>query len=304
MTWRAAAAVVVAAVLVAVVLAMAARRRRPERFDDVVRRLPTVVGDLGSSGADEIYPAASIYSYLDGGAEVYLAYNLRTCLARRYAGPAGELVVDLFDMGASADAFGVFSRDLDGVAVAIGQGARLRPGWLSAWKGPFFISITADRDDAAARDALLALGRAVTAAIRGEGPRPALLDRLPRQGLDAARVAYAHDHVTLASHVTLPDGNPLRLDGRTEVAVGRYGHGAAAPALLVVLHVDEGHARAGTEALAHAWGGAAGEPARDPDGRFRWVARRGRFVAVALGFADAGTARDRIGEALAALGGV
>ena len=299
-TLRAVAAVVVAILLVAAVLAVAARRQRSGTVADVARRLPGRVGELAAAGADERYPAAAIFTYLDGGAEVYLAYNLRECLARRYTGPPGELVVDVFDMGSSADAFGVFTHDLDGEPAAVGQGARLRPGWLSAWKGAFFVSVTADRDDAAAQAALLELGRAVAAAVPGEGPPPALLRSLPADGLEPGRVAYVHDHVTLSSHVSLPGGNPLGLGKGTEVAVGRYGRGTAAPAVLLVRYADGVRAAAGASALSRAWGAAAEATTRGDDGRWRGVAMHGRDLAVAVGFADEGAARARIAAALAA----
>ena len=268
----------------------------------VLARLPAEVGGLRAAGAADAHPAAAIFSYLDGGAEVYLAYNLHSCHVRRYAVAGLEVIVDVFDMGSSADAFGVFSRDLDGETVAVGQGARLRPGWLSAWKGRFYVSITADRDDEAARRALLDLGRAVASAIRSEGPPPALLRRLPANGLDTERLAYAHDHVTLATLVALPDGNPLGLGKATEVAVGRYRRGAAVVTLLLVRHADAAAADGAAERVAQAWGGAPGVARRDESGRWRAAAAQGATVAVVVGSDDEESVHALLADALSESG--
>ena len=271
---------------------------RPETPADVLGRLPATAGGLTAAGPDEVFQAAAIFSYLDGGAEVYLAYNLRSCVVRRYAGASGELIVDLFDMGSSADAFGVFSRDLDGEAVAVGDGGRLRTGWLSAWKGPFYLSITADRDDGQTQRTLLELGRAVASAVRSRGPRPALLRRLPPDGLDTERLAYAHDHVTLASHVTLPAGNPRGLDRSTEGAGARNRRGAATATLLLVSYPAPASASDGAVRLAQAWGAAPGVATRDQAGRLQVTAAQGPIVAAVIGSTDEETTHALLADAL------
>ena len=264
----------------------------------VLEGVAAEVNGLRVAGGDESYPASAIFSYLDGGAEVYLAYNLRSCTARRYAGGDRELIVDVFDMGSSADAFGVFSRDLDGEPVAVGQGARLRPGWLSAWKGRFYLSLTADRDDERAQRELLELGRATAAAVASEGPPPPLLRRLPPEGLDPERRAYLHDHVTLASHAALPAGNPLGLGAVTEVAIGRYRRGESAATLLLASYPTAAAAGAGAGALATAWGAAPGVATRDEMGRFRAVAAQGPVVAAVVGSLDEETTHALLADAL------
>ena len=104
---------------------------------------------------DQIFNEKTIFSYIDGAAEVYKAYNFRQCLSRRYVlsdGPA--IILDIFDMGSSEDAYGVFTHDLDGTKVNIGQDGRLRQGWLSFWKDRFFVSIYVEEESPAAEQAV------------------------------------------------------------------------------------------------------------------------------------------------------
>ena len=56
------------------------------------------------------FKGKSLYDYIDGAAEVYLAYNYRQVSARRYVKPnQPDIIADVYRMGSSEDAFGVFS---------------------------------------------------------------------------------------------------------------------------------------------------------------------------------------------------
>ena len=72
-------------------------------------------GWKASPGEDRSYDRETIFDYIDGEGEVYNAYNMRRCVTRRYEKPEGpQIVMDLFDMGSSKDAFGVFTHDRHG----------------------------------------------------------------------------------------------------------------------------------------------------------------------------------------------
>ncbi|MBC8246764.1 MAG: hypothetical protein H8E81_04190 [Deltaproteobacteria bacterium] len=130
-----------------------------DSFRALQESLPKKINGWKASTEDHIYNEKSIFEYINGAAEVYRAYNMKQCLARRYSiekGPA--IVLDIFDMGSPQDAFGVFTHDTDGIAVAVGQEGRYRPGWLSFWKHRYFISIYMEEETKEAEEAGLGLG--------------------------------------------------------------------------------------------------------------------------------------------------
>ena len=97
-----------------VVSAIACRQASDQREGHVSTLvLPLEVAGWTASGDSEIYDTESIFAYIDGHAEVYLAYGMKRCVSRRYVESDGgaEIVVDLFEMASPADAFGVFSHD-------------------------------------------------------------------------------------------------------------------------------------------------------------------------------------------------
>ena len=197
---------------------------------------------------DQIFDANTIFSYIDGAGEVYRAYNMRRCLSRRYSLPKGPaIVLDIFDMGTSADAFGVFTHDQDGEEMNLGQGALYRPGWLSFWKDRFFVSIYMEEESTEAELAVRELGKTVASLIKKEGPKPRILSELPRKGLRPKSVRYLHHHIVLNYHFYVSDENILNLGPRTDAILAEYEQDGERARLLLVKYPDR---REAMEALA------------------------------------------------------
>ena len=201
-----------------------------------------VAGWRGGEGV--IHDTETIYSYIDGHAEVFLAYGMKRCYAVRYAAPEGEpdIVLDLYEQASPADAFGVFSVDRDGEVADVGQGAVLRPGWLSFWKGHWYGSVYAEGESDAARTALLALGRAAAEAIHDEGEPPPLLGELPADGLEEKSVRFFHVQEILNGVVYLGFDNVFGLGPETDAVIGRYERSAGSGWLLLVDYERESDA--------------------------------------------------------------
>ncbi len=172
---------------------------------------------------DRIFDKSTIFSYINGGAEVYRAYDMQGCLSRRYVISDGpDIMLDIFDMGSSPNAFGVFTHDTDGKVVAVGQDGRLRPGWLSFWKYRFFVSVYAEDDTLSAQKAVRALGERVAGAIQGRGEKPRILSRLPAGGLQSENIRYLRHPILLNYHYYISDENILQISGNTDVTLATY----------------------------------------------------------------------------------
>ena len=185
--------------------------------------LPREINGWKALPDDRIFDQSTIFSYINGGAEVYKAYNMQGCLSRRYAisgGPA--IMLDIFDMGSPQNAFGVFTHDTDGNVIAIGQDGRLRPGWLSFWKHRFFVSVYAEDDTQPAQKAVSALGKTVAGAIQGRGTKPHILSRLPAAGLQSENIRYLRHPILLNYHYYISDENILQISDNTEVTLANY----------------------------------------------------------------------------------
>ena len=199
---------------------------------------------------DRFFDSETIFDYINGAGEVYRAYNLKRCLYRRYTTPKGPpIVLDIFYMGCSEDAFGIFAHDQDGEALDVGQGALYRYGWLSFWKDRFFVSIYTEQETAPAEKAVKGLGKVVASLITTQGPKPRILLHLPPEGLQPNSIRYLHHHIVLNYHFYLSDENILNLRPHTDAVIAGYQRGKKYARILLVVYPNEKNAAEALENL-------------------------------------------------------
>jgi len=175
-------------------------------------------------GSGQVYDATTLYEYINGGAEVYRSFNVQQVMARRYVKADGvDILVDIFDMGCSSDAYGAYHHDVrEGPGGGVGQESEYLDSSLSFWKDRFFVSIIALGEGEESNRAVLELGRAIAGAIPREGDPPAIVGLLPEQGRLPHRTHYFHDHQVLGKHCDPGQTNLLGLGRETEGVVARY----------------------------------------------------------------------------------
>lgn len=285
--------------------ALPAERAAPLRSDV---EMPEVVAGWAAAAPPEVYDPESIYSYIDGHAEVYRAYGMRRCISRRLTGPAGEadLVIDVFELASPEDAFGVFTHDRDGEPAGIGNDSLFRHGWLSFWQGPYFVSIVAEGDTARARAAALEAGRTLAAGLPKGGHPPAIVGELPASNLDPRSVRFLRHPQILNTHVFVSDENVLGLAPDTAGALGTYRRGDSRAYLLIVDYPDAARAQAAEAGFrAHLAGRAEGDAPVAVEGRgFFAVRTSGPRLQCVLAAPTAEFARDLLQAAQSATGGV
>jgi len=234
---------------------------------------------------DSTYDGETIFDYIDGAGEVYRAYNMRECLSRRYTATGlPTIVLDIFDMGSSEDAFGVFTHDRDGKTVDVGQEGLYRQGWLSFWKGRFFVSIYMERETVDAKEAAYHLARAVDSLIGDEGPKPPILRKLPPEGLQDRSVRYLHHPLLLNYHYYLSDENILNLGKETDALLASYSRGGKRARFLLVHYPSPERARGAHEKFLASYlpeGGTGGAVLLE-NGKWSAALRKGSLLAVVL----------------------
>lgn len=211
--------------------------------------LPDEISGWRADGPPDVYGPETIFDYIDGHGEVYLAYGMRSCTARRYQGPEGEagILADVFEMGSAEDAWGVFSHGREGAPVDVGEEGSSGEGTLSFRKGAAYVFLTAERATARSKAALLALARAVAGKLPAGERRPRLVGLLPEAGLDPASVVWLRNEQILAAHLLVGPGNPLGVGPKAPAALGRYRRDGGSARLVLVEHPAEADAKAALE---------------------------------------------------------
>jgi hypothetical protein len=86
--------------------------------------LPTEAEGWKWDGNEERYDSQSVFQYMNGAAELYLAYDFQNLRVRRFEKPdRPSITLELYDMASSENAYGVFSFERQDRAVGIGQGS-------------------------------------------------------------------------------------------------------------------------------------------------------------------------------------
>jgi hypothetical protein len=229
--------------------------------------LPDEAAGWRAAGPAARYDSRSIFEYIDGHGEVYLAYGMVDCLARRYTGPAGEgeVVVDVFEMQTPAGAYGVFTHSRDGEPVQVGQGASLAFGTLLFWKGRHFVSVYAVQESERSSQAVMALGRVVDAAITERGEVPALVGLLPPAGLEERSVVWAQNAHLIDVHARLDARKLLAISAGTSAVLARYSRPEGTAEIVLVQYPDAPTANSAMAAFA-AGLLDGGRPRRGEDG--------------------------------------
>ncbi|MCX6567845.1 MAG: hypothetical protein NT147_02185 [Candidatus Aminicenantes bacterium] len=187
-------------------------------------------------GEPQEYEGEELYTYIDGGAEIYQEYGFRRVIIQDYKNARGKSIsLEIFEMETPAAAFGMFSfkRSGSGRTVALGAGGELEAYYLNFWKGSFLVTLTGFDEASETVDGLTAVAGIVDAKIREAGEAPALVGALPEKGLRAGSVKYLKGLLGLNNIYPFYTARGLNF---SEAVKGDYGDGST----LIVLWYGSG----------------------------------------------------------------
>jgi len=210
-----------------------------EERDELAVLLPEEVNGWRPAEDDRIFDPETIFDYIDGAGEVYRAFGFRRLFARHFAKSGQpDIYADVFDMGTSANAFGVFTHDPEGKDVGIGQGSKGQGSLLSFWKDRYFISLFAEEETEESKQALMAIAHEVDRTLERTGPLPLIVSYLPDENRIEGRIHYFFNHLILNFHYFVADENILFLDENTQGALAFYRWADSTYPLLLILYPD------------------------------------------------------------------
>lgn len=297
--------------------------------------LPKSFGIWNRSGEVRRILPDRIFDYMDGAGELYIGYRFKYLEVAEYAAPDEDrILVELYRMASSDDAFGLLSGDWGGEPVELGQGdsGNRSPAWLPdrkalygagllrIWSGDLYARVMAYRESARSKETVLKLGSLIVAGRKGPAA-PALLASLPQEAapglnLRTDRFCYFRSHLVLNSIYFLSTKNILDLDKSAEAVTASYSPGAAREnrkpvQLLLIRYANDDAAKRARAHFEKAYlpgrrSGGSGPSQQDivarrvEDG---WLghARNGRMMALVFGCASRDEATCVVGGAITRL---
>jgi hypothetical protein len=266
--------------------------------------LPDASGPWHAIAATAVYDTKSIFEYLDGGAEIYLAYGMTTAYARRYESPGKPAIeASVFTMREPAGAFGIFTYERMDDEAGIGQGSEYGGGILRFWQGRTFVFLQAETETPEVHDAVLALGREIATHLGSPSPLPALATVLPPDDQRALALRYTLTPTVIQNLEPALAGNPLDLPPSTPAVLGRYGRPQDNARILVMALPDTATAQRCARMFRERFitgPATAGSALRFDAGRSIADAA-GRHLILLLEMPDTGTARRHLQQIITSL---
>lgn len=190
--------------------------------------------------SDMNYTKENLYDYINGGAELFNSYGFKSLYTRTYhADEQPEIVVDIFDMGTSQDAFGVFSYSMYESEYKYGQGSQSSTGMVVFWMDKYYISIIAYPETDESKKAIAKLAEYICTKINRYGELPEIIRFLPEKGLNPESVKYFHHYIWLNSLYFISHENILDVRDDTPAVLAKYGDDKSKIILLLILYPDE-----------------------------------------------------------------
>lgn len=184
---------------------------------------------------DRTFNNETLYNYIDGGAELFLSFGFTKVFNRIYSREnQPDIMVDIFYMNTSYDAFGVFSFSSGKIEYNFGQQSQDSHGAIIFWKNNFYVSIISNTETEESKKTVIKIAKLIEEAIAETGPLPEIIEYLPTELLDKESIRYFRHYVWLNSHYFLSDENILNIDQNTQAVLSLYNEKNNKPVLLVI----------------------------------------------------------------------
>ncbi|MEJ2055565.1 MAG: hypothetical protein P8X42_16740, partial [Calditrichaceae bacterium] len=199
---------------------------------------------------DQYYSPDNLYEYIYGGAELYLSYGFQKVFSRIYNKPdQPEIIVDIFDMKNSYNAFGVFAFSREKEDSSFGQGSQYVPGLLLFWKDRYYISILFSPETEESKEAAFIIARHIESSIHKNGPLPEILKLLPEDSLLTESIRYFRHYTWINSYRFISNENILNINDSTEAVMAKYDYDNNKPLLLLIQYPDKSECKTARDAF-------------------------------------------------------
>jgi hypothetical protein len=209
-----------------------------------------VVPGWALDGELEVYDSETIFALVNGQADFFLAYGFEQVAVQRYKNAEDVLLdVHIWQVTAPEGAYGLFTASIAGEPADIGNEGDTDPGRrLVFWQDRYTVQLFSRKDIPDAE--LRAFAESVSAALPTGGERPALVDRLPAEGMIPRSIIFFYEELSIQNDIWLGGENVLGLSRETDGVVARYELDGTVVRLMLIEYPDADAASAALTGLA------------------------------------------------------
>lgn len=207
-------------------------------LETLVNGLPGTIEEWEKSPDVSLYDADNLYTYINGGAELYISYKFINLISQPYVNVEDdEIKIDIFDMGSPQNAYGIFSHSREAIDDFVSSNieSEYAGGLLTFWKGRYYVSILAYPETESRKLVVQQLARKIAAHIQEEDVKPRIVGLLPADKLQPYSVRYFRHYTWMNMYHFFANKNLLNIDDETEAVIAKYIVDAGKPAVLILL---------------------------------------------------------------------
>ncbi|MBC7364764.1 MAG: hypothetical protein H5U07_09565 [Candidatus Aminicenantes bacterium] len=134
----------------------------------------------------QIYVPGTLFEYINGASEAYLSYDFKELVVGNYQKKGSEttLTLEIYDMGTSLNAFGIFSSERfpESPEAGIGLAGYLEEEVLNFVAGPYYVKLICYNGQENTPQYLKLFGAEVEKRIKDKGSLPDLFKCFPAEG--------------------------------------------------------------------------------------------------------------------------
>jgi hypothetical protein len=141
-----------------------------------------------------VFTKKTLFEHIDGQAELFFKYGFRQCTSavfRERKNPENQIDADIYDMGSTLQAFGIFSQlRTEAGPGGFGLDSTLEKQSALFYKGKYFVMLYATEENLAV---LEQLAKQISSKISDPSPPPRELGYFPGDGLKPGSIRYFPD---------------------------------------------------------------------------------------------------------------
>lgn len=245
--------------------------------------LPVTIDDWARTDSISSYDRETIFKYINGAGEVYNSYAFSQVAVAHYSrGDDSKILVELFDMGNDADAYGAFSYAREDEKSGLGGGYEQRGSVMCFWQSRYYCCVALEGPGERSAGDLESVARAVSDRLPTSSERPYLINALPDDGLIRHSERFFHLQAALNYNYYLARENILKLSSTTNCVLARYQPGSVYLLLVEYPSADEATTALKSFRESYLQDTGDAEVASFEDGKFVGSRRTGRFLTVVI----------------------
>ncbi|OIP40480.1 hypothetical protein AUJ95_04515 [Candidatus Desantisbacteria bacterium CG2_30_40_21] len=180
------------------------------------------MGQYTVKGKLYCYEGDELLKYLDGEAEKYLAYKIKSLSVQEYQNDSGiTLTIEIYNMSNLQDAFGIYSlnRNPEARFVDLGNEGIITSYMVEFWKANFYVKLI--HSAPGPKDDLIQIAKKLASNINRNSKEPQLVHLLPVKDYIPKSAKFFHEKISLDNIYYIPE-NFLELNNKTNGVVGYY----------------------------------------------------------------------------------